>query len=419
MSIAEKLQIIAENEQKVFEAGRNSAVDPDKIIKAIATGVDSIYLDDVSEVKHDVKVKTIAGAKVKVTGKNILPYPYRYSTGNTIHDVTFTDNGDGTITAKGTSTGNCQYDLLNTEIEVVEDLKLSGCPTGGSAETYCLEAVCRTPEGKYVYPIDFGNSATIIKGYTITRLFIMVKPAAGTVDFVFKPQLEKNTRQTSYEPYNSAEYTADTNGNVTVVSRSPIMEITSDGELSVEYHRSFGIQTEYDRFWDALQGNGDGAIDYRYRFFYWSNDAYNPKYPIYSTKSSMQSCFQNARILDTLVDIDLSKTVNAQSFFASCSYMHTIRKLIVAETTNLSGIFQSCPALENVTVEGTIGSNGVNLQWSTKLSHESLMSIINCLQDKTSDTSGTEWIVTLGEVNIAKLTDEEKQIAWSKGWVLG
>lgn len=196
---------------------------------------------DISQLAHD--------ALCNLESKNVLPYPYRNST-ETIFGVTFTDNGDGAITAKGTPTGNCQYDLLNAEIEVFENLILSGSPTGGSAGTYSLQAACRTPAGTYVYPTDFGNGATIIKGYTITRLFIITKPAAGTVDLVFKPQLERGKVATPYTPYmedfsdievavttgegEPTTYTTDENGRVTIPSVTKDTVITSIPDVVIE-----------------------------------------------------------------------------------------------------------------------------------------------------------------------------------------
>ena len=48
--------------------------------------------------------------------------------------------------------------------------------------------------------------------------------------------------------------------------------------------------------------------------------------------------------------------------------------------------FINCTALEDLVIEGVIGNNGFSVQWSTKLSHDSLMSIMNALQDKLGKT---------------------------------
>ena len=89
-------------------------------------------------------------------------------------------------------------------------------------------------------------------------------------------------------------------------------------------------------------------------------------------------------------------------------------EVTLGRETSYSDTFHTCPALENLLVHGTIGQNGFKVSDSTKLTHDSLMSIINCLEAKTSGT----WTVTLGTENLAKLTDAEKAMATQKGWTL-
>ena len=180
-----------------------------------------------------------------------------------------------------------------------------------------------------------------------------------------------------------------------------------------------GRREAYDAFWDAYQYRG-GRRSYQYAFAGagWTDETYNPKYDIVCS-GGITSMFYYAKITDTKVTIDLSGITTSNHAFSTLTDLVTIRKLIVSETTPyLSTTFQSLNALENMIIEGTIGQNGFNVSWSTKLSHDSLMSIINALQDKTTDTSGTSWVCTLGTENLAKLTDEEKLVATRKGWSL-
>ena len=115
--------------------------------------------------------------------------------------------------------------------------------------------------------------------------------------------------------------------------------------------------------------------------------------------------------------LDLSKcTLNDRAFENRAT--KTIIKLIFSETTKFINMFNNTPALENLTVDGIISNNGFNVSTCTKLTHDSLMSIINTLADKTTDTSGTNWVCTLGSTNLAKLSDAEKAIATQKGWTL-
>lgn len=100
--------------------------------------------------------------------------------------------------------------------------------------------------------------------------------------------------------------------------------------------------------------------------------------------------------------------------FSNCYVLHTVSKIGVAESTTFISTFTNCIELRNLTIDGVIGQNGFDVHWSTKLTHDSLMSIINALQTKTSGT----WTVKLGTTNLAKLTDAEKAIATQKGWTL-
>lgn len=168
----------------------------------------------------------------------------------------------------------------------------------------------------------------------------------------------------------------------------------ADGTRTAEYASKVddvyeaGKQAEYDAFWDALQENGIGGIDYRYKFFYWTNDAYKPKYPIWSTKPSMMFAFANAKIENTIVDVNLSDTTTCTSMFISAFKLHTIPKLIVAEQNTFASAFQDCSGLVNITVEGTFGDN-IDFRWSTKLSKASITSIINCLSTTTTGKTVT------------------------------
>ncbi|MBQ6825974.1 MAG: hypothetical protein IJP34_04880 [Clostridia bacterium] len=115
--------------------------------------------------------------------------------------------------------------------------------------------------------------------------------------------------------------------------------------------------------------------------------------------------------------IDISKATDTISFIYNTSLI-TIDKLIVSETTKYNTYaFEGCKKLTNLIVEGVIAQNNFNVQWCNNLTVESLRSIINCLQDKSEDTSGTIWKVTIGGTNYAKLESEDLEKIEEKGWV--
>ena len=56
--------------------------------------------------------------------------------------------------------------------------------------------------------------------------------------------------------------------------------ITDEGlKIEAKYHKSWGMQTEYDRFWDGYQENGN-RVNYGDAFAYWNDEVFNPKYPL-------------------------------------------------------------------------------------------------------------------------------------------
>jgi len=209
-----------------------------------------------------------------------------------------------------------------------------------------------------------------------------------------------------------------------------------------------GKKSEWDTFWDTYQGNGNRK-NYNYAFYgsYWNDKTFRPKYSITSTSASQ--IFRGSTITDigkimkdngvvfdfsgakatfsytfyecetaTLPAIDASNATKLDYTFNSMPNLVTIDKLILGAGTTYTAPFAGASKLENLIVEGTIGQNGFSVSGASRLTHESLMSIINALADYSEDTSGTAWKVTLGSTNLEKLTAEEKAIAENKGWSL-
>ncbi len=179
-----------------------------------------------------------------------------------------------------------------------------------------------------------------------------------------------------------------------------------------------GKKAEYDAFWDNYQDNGK-RTDYANGFTGygkgWNNNNFYPKYNMKPTKcASMFYAWEDATIqtLDLLqrfkecnVEFDTSKATQANQCFAyskftalpaidltsvsgivsklyyGCPYLETIEKIKIHENIGIDGWFYNNRDLVKLTIEGTIGQNGFNVQWSTKLSKESIVSILTALKD--------------------------------------
>lgn len=181
-----------------------------------------------------------------------------------------------------------------------------------------------------------------------------------------------------------------------------------------------GAKSEYDRFWDAYQQKGN-RVNYQIAFAGsgWNSETLKPKYPIVSTY-----CFEMFRSCGEVdltkagVPFDFSQSTSFSNFayaseithfgeinttgsnalsytFYNCSKLTTIDKLILkangSQTMGGNQTFQGCGRLENIVVEGVIGSS-INFQWSP-LSVESMKSIISALKDFTG--TGNEYSQTV------------------------
>ena len=233
-------------------------------------------------------------------------------------------------------------------------------------------------------------------------------------------------------------------------------------DLNEWYER--GKQDEYDALWDNFQVNGT-RTNYKYAWAYgkskvWNKENFKPKYDI-KPKGSIVSMFeqsQSPELSDKAsrfsmkeleeelgITFDFSQVTGArrafrQSFFKELNVIDLskctkVQYAFYSETESFSierierlifGVpfahdygqpFGLCKYLTHIGFEGTIDCNALDLS-ACPLDHESLLAFVNCLVDKTQDTSGTTWSATLGSDNLAKLTDEEIAIAEAKGWNL-
>lgn len=138
-------------------------------------------------------VKTIQGSTVKCD--NLIPYSYADTT-KTVNGVTFTDNGDGSITVNGTATENAIFNLKTITVQIGSNYFLSGCPSTGSSTTYIVYAA----DGVYGYA-DAGAGKLINPASTNLSLAVLVYAGATLSNVVFRPMLNAGTTALPYQPY--------------------------------------------------------------------------------------------------------------------------------------------------------------------------------------------------------------------------
>lgn len=185
----------------------------------------------------------------------------------------------------------------------------------------------------------------------------------------------------------------------------------------------------YDEFWDAFQDNGN-RVAYQGAFSCgWTDETFKPKYDIIcgSNYNSLFQAFMYSNITDIVgclneagVKFDTSQCTNFNALFQGCK-SSTTPHINVLNATSVNYTFYNIKAksisieniqpslkfdstfcwsseLENLTLTNcVIGQNGFDIHWSTKLSADSLKSIITALS--TSTTGLTITLPTTAQAN--------------------
>lgn len=438
------LDDMASGVNEVYEAGQNSMIDESKIIEKTVSGKKYIAVDDVSELPHKVNVQlsseTISDfSDVKVTryGSNFFdcinaePYSNGSWTDGTDTILSKTENS---ITVQKKAAGNWSYarfklpDVLEGKtITISAEWECSGANKGGirvnweqqlnsehiladsyTSGTPATGVVTSKPNNSNcITLLLYGNaSGPGVTGDTVTYRNITVNVGGKKIPF---------------EPYVETVFTANVDGLVDGIrSISPSMMIASDADVDItmDYNMSYGMQTEYDRFWNVNQEYGNRKdYDFAYTGRGWNDTTFDPPYNITVEKDKGTYVFRGSYITDLEAilkkrnisiiieggncsyffyyskitvspEIDASLITNFYGFYAGCSKLHTVRKITFKEDKDISTtIFHGCTSLVNLEIGGLIGSNFSVSQ--SPLSTASIVSVIEHLWDGASGKTAT------------------------------
>lgn len=131
-----------------------------------------------------------------VNVKNLLPYPYTDTT-KTINGITFTDNGDGTITANGTATDTATFTLGTTSeyLDYDKSYVLNGCPANGSEGTYYIQTEVSNWK-------DTGSGVEFERDLQMAGASIQIVAGTTVSNLTFSPMIRLAViEDDSYEPY--------------------------------------------------------------------------------------------------------------------------------------------------------------------------------------------------------------------------
>ena len=174
-------------------------------VEGALSGLDTKETDDIKDV-YEVMGKNGA--------KNLFPTNKTYYNGRsyTNNGITFVQNDDGSITVSGVATADAQYTLFTrstdwgVNIDVGKSYILSGCPSGGSNDTYRLVFGDTQSSAYHRLAIDIGEGAE----FTITTASetyyassIDVRNGVDlTTPITFYPMLRyASDTDSTYQPY--------------------------------------------------------------------------------------------------------------------------------------------------------------------------------------------------------------------------
>ena len=194
MSIADELLTIANNTPSVCEAVKSAKT---------SVGGSVIAVNDVSNIEHNLAVR--------VDSKNLLGYPYTETT-KTVNGITFTDNGDGSITLSGATTGYSYFYLCGngsiTGKKDFEKLLIDGATytvSLGGKEGINIVGEIHNKDGSLLRYINNINKQTFTVDkskydYYYLRVYVNDSSLIFDNDIVY-PQVEIGTTPTEYTPY--------------------------------------------------------------------------------------------------------------------------------------------------------------------------------------------------------------------------
>lgn len=174
-----------------------------------------------------------------------------------------------------------------------------------------------------------------------------------------------------------------------------------------------GEQNAYDAFWDNSQQNGN-RTNYTQGFsgYGWTDETFKPKYPIIANEARYM--FAHVTISNINVRIYIVGT-DIRNFFEH-STLKNVQEIVLTQPTVATSWMSYTSGLEEIRI--TCEGNGCFMENVTctvnTLSHDSLVSIINALQDLVP--LGKNYTFSIGSTNKAKLTTAEIAIATEKGW---
>ena len=406
------------------EQGRQEVISKSKYIEKTVSGK-GVFLDDVSEVAHKVKVYAGTPTEVKICGKNLFDISV---------DTRLTKQDDGSY-INNVKLGTAKIPLALPYGTYVISYDLA-CPSGNNARIRVYLKDGSFSEYALSSNGDFLHFEHKIVGEIESWGFYYAsQPTAGTLR-IKNAQIELDSA-TEYEPYNEKIVDVTSNG-AEVDSMCPIMTFLADNDVTVDYYSSYGMESQRRKWWKdyitPMRTNGAASAFYG---ACWNDKTFDPPIDIVTTSANSlfyMSYVQDVRgimarnnvsfvFLDTVASytqfftlfqgarvkylpyLKLPKTSTCYGWFYNCKYLVEVdgyectEKHTFETSSGATQTFYNCTELVKILFYGTI-ANKLDIHWSTKLSRESILSLLQCLKATVSGIT-----ITLPTMCIDTATD--------------
>lgn len=152
-----------------------------------------------------VSVGTSGNIKLTSAGKNLLPYPF-YQSAPTLNGVTYTDNGDGSITVSGTATDYTSFWFTRYDLRLRKGVTYTISVSGNYSVTGGASLLVSSKDKGSIASINLAAqkslSFTAEEDYTDVGVYMILTKASYAITGTISPQLELGSVATEHEPYN-------------------------------------------------------------------------------------------------------------------------------------------------------------------------------------------------------------------------
>ena len=144
------------------------------------------------------------GVSIALQGINLLNKS-KFPVTQTINGITFTNNGDGTITVDGTATKRTAFRICSAPYNKGHKVLLKGCPSGGEYSKYIFETSFGNEYGKgAINTLDrdiLNGNCYITIGLDFTASNLVFKPALYDLTAIYGEGNEPTTVEQFYRDY--------------------------------------------------------------------------------------------------------------------------------------------------------------------------------------------------------------------------